>query len=234
MKITLLKLYTQVGNLTPIGNSTINAIGCLTVDAAMVATYFGHPIDPSTLAKSVVYAYNLPNNQGVRTLWDWPQLTKLYPDIIYQGQVATPNTLTDNQINQIKDCINKGFPVFLLIKTPTITEHWLLAVDYSGEDFLCADPLKNPAVVHPITDYGISPRTVIYAYAWYTGKLPVSVDPLQECLNQHQALVTENVSLQNQLLAKKDYIYKQSDLDTKVAQAKIDVINKIKNYLSTV
>ena len=32
---------------------------------------------------------------------------------------------------------------------------------------------------------------------------------------------------------KKDYIYKQSDLDAKVIQSKTDMINKIKSYLST-
>lgn len=177
MKINLPKLYTQVGNFTPIGTSTINAIGCLTVDASMTATYFGHPIDPSTLAKTVKYQGNL---------WIWSELNRLYPDIVYKGQIATPNDLTDLQMNQIKDRINVGYPVFLEIRTSTIPTHWLLAVDYNGDDFLCADPLKSPPVVHPISDYGIAPRKVIYTYAWYEGKVPVVIPPtspeLTKCL----------------------------------------------------
>jgi len=199
--ITLPKLFTQVGNLTPIGNSTINNIGCLTVDASMAATYFGHAIDPSTLARSVKYVGNL---------WNWTELSRLYPDIVYKGQVQTPDILSNDQMNQIKGLIDKGYPVFLQIQTDSIPEHWLLAVGYNGDDFLCADPLKTPPIVHPITDYGLPPKEAIYAFAWYEGKLPVSTDALKECLIQHTVLVTENLNLKEQI----------KSLTTKLSQIK--------------
>lgn len=228
MKVNLPKLYTQVGNSTPIGNSTINAIGCLTVDAAMAATYFGHSIDPTTLARSVTYQGNL---------WIWSELTRLFPDIIYKGQVFTPSLLTDAQMNQIKGLIDKGYPVFLQIQTPSIPEHWMLAVDYNGDDFLCADPLKNPPVIHPITDYGISPRTVIYAYAWYEGKLPTSGDALAECLRQHTVLVTENDNLKRDNKALTEYKnthpYTQADLDKAKKDGRASFKADLINHLNT-
>ena len=228
MKANLPKLYTQVGNTTPIGNSNINAIGCLTVDAAMAATYFGHAIDPSTLAKSVTYQGNL---------WVWGELTRLFPDIVYKGQVQTPALLTDAQMNQIKGLIDKGYPVFLQIQTPIIPEHWMLAVDYNGDDFLCADPLKNPPVIHAITDYEISPRTVIYAYAWYEGKLPVQGDALAECLRQHTVLVTEidNLKRENKTLTeyKNTHPFTQADLDKAKKDGRASFKTDLINHLNT-
>ena len=216
MKITLPKIYSQIGNQTPIGNSTINDIGCLTVDASMAATYFGHPIDPTTLAKSVTYAFNLPNNQGFRTLWIWSELTKLFPDIIYKGQVQTPFELTTNQMNQIKGIIDKGYPVFLQIdvipSTSQLDEHWVLAIGYNGDDFIITNPLGG--YIHNITDYGIKPQLLIWAYAWYEGKLPVTVDPLTECLRQHEELIRKLEEKNKSILEQKDTI--------KVMQNKID------------
>lgn len=179
MKVNLPKLYTQVGNQTPIGNSTIDKIGCLTVDASVAATYFGHAIDPSTLAKSVTYAYNLPNNQGSRTLWIWSELSRLFPDIVYKGIVNTPQELTKAQMDSIRSIIDNGFPVFLQIdvvpSTNQLDEHWVLAVDYDGDDFKVFDPLTG--TIHRITDWGIKPQLLIWAYAWYSGKLPVTPAP---------------------------------------------------------
>ena len=215
MKPKLPTLYTQIGNQTPIGNSTINNIGCLTVDAAMAATYFGHAIDPSTLAKSVTYQGNL---------WTWIGLSKLYPDIVYKGQIQTPEILTDLQMNQIKGLIDKGYPVFLQIQTDTIPEHWLLAVDYNGDDFLCADPLKNPAIIHPITDYGLPPKEVIYAYAWYEGKLPVTGDALSECLRQHGILVGQLEQV------KRDYANLQKTTAKQLADKDEECKRKLQDY----
>lgn len=207
MKILLPKVYSQVGNQTPIGNSTIDKIGCLTVDVAMAATYFGHPIDPSTLATKVTYQGNL---------WIWQQLTNLFPDIIYQGQVQTPLELTTDQMNQIKAIIDQGYPVFLQIdvlpSTSPLDEHWVLAIGYNGDDFIIANPLGGN--VHNITDYGVQPQLLIWAWAWYKGKLPVSSDALTECLRQHGELVRK-LDIQDKLiLEQKDTI--------KVMQSKID------------
>ena len=224
MKIQLPKLYTQIGNLTPIGNSNINAIGCLTVLASMTSTYFGHPIDPSTLAKSVKYVGNL---------WNWLELTRLNSEIIYKGQIQTPNDLTDFQMNQIRDLINRGYPVFLQIKTPTLPEHWILAVDYVGDDFQCADPLTNPPKVHPITNFGIAPRKVIYAYAWYEGKVPQSV-PLED-IEKLKAKIKDLEATEERL--KKDNGRLGSEIDnlkSKLATVQNDANLRLNNYKSKI
>ncbi len=172
MKINLPRLESQIGNMTPIGPFTVNDIGCLTADAAMVATYFGHPITTSELVSKVTYA---KNNAGQRTLWQWGELSRLFPDIQYARPVHSNDItypLTDSQMGEIKTAIDRGYPVFIKIITDSIPEHWMLGVDYEGDDILVADPLQKPARVHKITDYGIAPREVIYAYGWYTGPLP--------------------------------------------------------------
>src|SRR5262249_8466527 len=147
---------------TKIGSSTLGAIGCLTTDAAMVACFFGHTETPSTLAQKVKYSGNL---------WMWSELSRLFPDIQYTRPVNAidiQDPLTTVQMNEIKGAIDKGFPPFIKIITPSIPEHWLLGVDYDGDDFLVADPLRPNGQIHHISDYGIEPRKVIYAYGWYT------------------------------------------------------------------
>lgn len=236
MRINLPKTYSQLGNNTPIGNSTIDAIGCLTVCAAMTATYFGHPIDPSTLAKSVTYQGNL---------WVWGALTGLYGDIVYKGQIQTPSRLTDYQINQIKGLIDSGIPVFIQISTQSIPEHWLLAVDYNGEDLLVSDPLRQGGQIHPITDYGIQPREVIYAYAWYSGKVPTSQsqgssqgdyyrgydltnkDSMKVAVDQMLKIVNGEVIEKSQLeTVKKDYENRLSQKDEKIKQLTDEIAKK--------
>lgn len=186
MKITLPNVYSQLDpkySSTPIGSSNIGAIGCLTVDAAMAACYFGHYETPSTLASKINYSGNY---------YIWGELSRVYPDIKYSHPVNMADyndPLTDVQMAEIQNAISQGFPVFLKIKTANISEHWILAVDYNGDDFFVADPLKG--TVHAISDWGIPPREVIYAYGWYTGT-PMNVsniDPLQACLTAHAQAV---------------------------------------------
>lgn len=227
MKVDLKKIYSQLDpaySSTPIGNLTIKDIGCLTCDVAMIATYFGHEITPSNLARSVNYSGNL---------WVWSELNRLYSDITYQGQIQTPTELSTTQMNDIKKLIDQGYPVLLQIdvipSTPyNLDEHWVLAVDYNGDDFKVVNPYGG--YIHNITDYGVKPQLLIWAYAWYKGKLPTSSnsDALNECLRQHTQLVTE---LENY---KKTYKYTQADLDSKVAQAKNDIKNKIINLANNI
>lgn len=225
MRINLPATYSQIGNNTPIGSSTINNIGCLTVDGAMAATYFGHAIDPSTLAKQIKYSGNL---------WVWSELSRIFPDIKYTHPVRTsniPRDLNDSEMNEIRGAIDSGWPVFIKIVTPKIPEHWLLGVDYEGDDIICADPLKPNGAPHKITDYGIAPKTVIYNYGWYTGPKPISDDALAVCMRDREKFWKERDALQS----KNDELVKsievmRSDYDTKLANKDKECQDKILEY----
>lgn len=169
MKINLPKIYSQLDNRwkdIKIGNSntTIGQVGCLLTCASMVATYFGHEETPATLVKKVAFSGNL---------WIWGQLTNLYPDIVFQKIVNTPSPLTTAQMNEIKKAIDEKCPVFLQVdvvpSTTALDEHWVLAVDYNGDDFTIVNPYGGYS--HKITDYGVKPQLLIWAYAWYKGNV---------------------------------------------------------------
>jgi len=170
--ITLPKLYSQVDPQyasTPIGFSTIGAIGCLTVDAAMICCYFGHMETPESLANKMKTVGGYQGN-----LWVWTKLSQLYPDMQFTkfpqaSDIVDP--LTDAQMNEIREAIDKGYPVFIKIETSVIPEHWVLAVGYNGDDLQVANPLSFPAQVHPISNWGIPPKKIIYNYGWYTGPI---------------------------------------------------------------
>ena len=171
MKINLPKIYSQNDerwkNKTLGTKGTIGAYGCLLTNIAMLCVYFGKNETPDTLNEK------LKTNGGYvnGNLYVWGALTKIYPDITYQGQVLTPNPLTKTQMDFIKARINEGYPVVLQIdtipSTSQLDEHWILAVDYNGDDFIIVDPWDG--AVKKITSWGVQPQKLIYAYAWYKG-----------------------------------------------------------------
>jgi hypothetical protein len=171
MKINLPKIYSQNDerwkNKTLGTKGTIGAYGCLLTDIAMLCVYFGHDETPDTLNEK------LKANGGYQdgNLYVWGALTKIYPDITYQGQVLTPDPLTKTQMDFIRSRIDEGYPVVLQIdaipSTAQLDEHWVLAVDYDGDDFILADPWDG--AVKRITSWGVEPKKIIYAYAWYKG-----------------------------------------------------------------
>jgi len=171
MKINLPKIYSQNDeqwkNKTLGTKGTIGAYGCLLTNIAMLCVYFGKNETPDTLNEK------LKKNGGYvnGNLYVWGALTKIYPDITYQGQVLTPNPLTKAQMDFIRARIDEGYPVVLQIdtipSTSQLDEHWILAVDYDGDDFIIVDPWDG--AVKRITSWGVQPQKLIYAYAWYKG-----------------------------------------------------------------
>jgi hypothetical protein len=171
MKINLPKIYSQNDerwkNKTLGTKGTIGAYGCLLTDIAMLCVYFGKNETPDTLNEKLKANGGFMNGN----IYVWGALTKIYPDITYQGQVLTPDTLTKTQMDFIRARIDEGYPVFLQIdtipSTSQLDEHWILAVDYDGDDFIIVDPWDG--AVKRITSWGVQPQKLIYTYAWYKG-----------------------------------------------------------------
>lgn len=183
MKIELPQKFSQNDprwkNATLGTKGTIGAFGCLMTDATMTADYYGENETPLTLNEK------LKNNGGYvnGNLFNWEVFAKLY-GLKYSGQTQTPDELTTAQMNQIKAAIDKGYPVFLQIDTVPATsgldEHWVLATDYDGDDFIVQDPWDG--VQKRITSWGVKPQKLIWAYCWYEGKVPnqAQQDPTME------------------------------------------------------
>lgn len=173
MKIKLPKLFNQLDPQwkdKKFGTSaTIGQYGCLVSCVAMICQYYGKVETPATLVDKVKFSGNL---------WIWKELERVYPDITYQGLINTPDPLTKQQMDFIRGKIDEGYPVLLQIDsiptTSKLDEHWVLAIDYNGDDFIIANPWGG--IVQPITSYGEKPQKIIYAYSWYKGKPVISKD----------------------------------------------------------
>lgn len=171
MKVQLPKTYSQNDpqwkNKTLGTSGTIGDFGCLMTDVAMTACYFGHNETPVTLNDKL----NRVGGFVSGNLFVWGALSSLYSDIVYQGQTQTPDPLTQGQMDQIRHIIDQKFPVFLQIDTVPATsgldEHWVLAVDYDGDDLIVQDPWDG--ATKRITSWGVRPQELIYAYAHYSG-----------------------------------------------------------------
>ena len=181
MKIQLPKTYTQNDprwKNTVLGNSgTIGDYGCLLTDIAMMCTYYGHEETPASLNSKLKQSGGYQNGN----LFVWGAITNLFPDIAYQGQTQTPDALSQAQMDSIKKTLDKGYPVILQIDTIPATaafdEHWILAIDYDGDDFIVQDPWDG--ATKRITSWGVLPQELIYAYAYYTGTPTVTLVPSQ-------------------------------------------------------
>ena len=171
MKLTLPKTYSQNDpawkNKVLGTQGTIGHYGCLITCVAMVSTYFGHAENPES-----INTYLTNNNGYVNgNLYIWNTITKKYPDMVYQGIVRTPDSLTQTQMDTIRSIIDQGFPLFLKIdvipSTSKLDEHWVLGVDYDGDDIIIQDPWDGAE--KRITSWGMAPQKIIYGYGYYSG-----------------------------------------------------------------
>lgn len=178
MKLILPKKYSQNNPLwknKALGTQgTIGQYGCLISCVAMVSTYFGHDENPDK-----INTYLTHNNGYVNgNLYIWNAVAKKYPDMVYQGIVRTPDTLTKTQMDAIRSIIDQGFPLFLKIdvipSTSKLDEHWVLGTDYDGDDIIIQDPWDGAE--KRITSWGVAPQKIIYGYGYYSGHLPVFIE----------------------------------------------------------
>lgn len=222
MKINLPAIFSQndpAWKNTRMGSMTIGEIGCLMTDVAMVLNLYGKRITPPQFLDQLNKNGGLSGNYFV-----WGVVNKLYPDIKLGNVVGgLVDPLTTNQMNTIRSKIDAGYPVIFQIDTMPATaqldEHWVLAVDYDGDDFIVADPWDG--AVKRITSWGVKPQYLIYAYAWYEGKASV-VDSLISIAQSLYELLVKKATQWDKTVAKyvsdkdpKDALFE--DLDRVVA-----------------
>lgn len=224
MKIQLPKTYSQNDPLWKnkiLGTAgTIGQYGCLIACAAMMSTYFGHEETPDSLNEF------LKNHAGYSqgNLYVWTAITNRYADIVFQGLIKTPDALTKAQMDAIRMIIDQKYPVFLKIDvvptTSKLDEHWVLAVDYDGDDFIIQDPWDGSQ--KRITSWGVQPQKLIYGYGYYSGS-PIS--SARESVVNTEVYETLSVKANNW-----DKLIRKVGLEESEAQSGDKLLAKIDEY----
>jgi len=160
---------------------TIGKYGCLVDSLAMFSSYYGFIETPDTLNEKIKALCN-PEGYANGNLYVWGSLSRIHNELIFKDRVKTPDPLTEAQMNQIRDSIDRGHPVIIQIDfipaTSALDQHWMLLYGYDGDDFFVVDSMDGKE--KRITDWGISPQKMIWAYILKEGPITVST-PSGEC-----------------------------------------------------
>jgi len=177
----------------------------------MICTYYGYTITPDKLNTEL---------KGIKGfvsggLYVWGSITNIYP--LKEKKIDTPSALTDAQISTIKTSIDKGYPVMLQIdfkpSTSALDMHYVVAIDYSDNDFTVADPIDG--TIKLLSKYSTDIRKVIWQFVVYEGEIPSQVS--QEDYDKiHDELDAANTQI--------------SDLKAKVRELKKEIDSKDNAY----
>lgn len=154
---------------------TIGNFGCTMNCATMTACYYGHNETPLTANEKLKAngGYSNGSQIGAGNLLVWGAVASIWK-LKFSGKFGNSDLLTKANMDQIRGALDKGFPVFLQIDTVPQTsqkdEHWILAIDYDGDDFIVQDPWDG--ATKRITSWGVVPQKLIYEWCWYEGKVP--------------------------------------------------------------
>jgi hypothetical protein len=144
----------------------------------MVCRYYGHDENPTTLndkLKALGSAGYISGGNYVPGA-----LPKVFSDI-KETTILTPSRITDEQLSQIKNAIDSGWPVMVKLdynpQTVALDQHFVLLVDYDASDennFTIADPLggKIQSLKVYLGWYRPDMRTTVEKYVIFQGKVP--------------------------------------------------------------
>jgi len=162
-------------------SGTIGESGCLVDSLAMLSSYYGFIETPDTLNQKIKQLRN-PVGYANGNLYVWGSLGRIHSGIAFKKKVEAPNLLTEAQMNEIRNSIDMGHPVIIQIDsipaTSKLDEHWILVYGYDGDDFFVIDSWDGKE--KRITDWGISPQKMIWAYTLIEGPIAASA-PSGEC-----------------------------------------------------
>lgn len=168
--------------------------GCLLTSLANVCKYYQKDETPATLNEKLKEPAIAGFEKG-GGLYDWGSLPKIYPDII-EKHVVTPDPLTDEQVNEIKQALDQGLPVLVCLdynpKTVAREDHFSLLVDYDPADennFTLADTLGG--LLRSLRTYLAwfkpSARVTIESYTIYSG--PAATSPVENLPVQTNTII---------------------------------------------
>jgi len=122
--------------------------GCLVTCIAMAARYYGYQVTPGELNELLKDVDGFSNGG----YYNFGYITKIYKDI-KEHRTITRNLLTDEQMNDIKNALDKGFPVMIQLdynpRTVFPEMHFVLVIGYdplNENNLLIVDPLGGKVV----------------------------------------------------------------------------------------
>lgn len=119
-------------------NSSIGDYGCVLTSVAMFIQYvLKNDILPPDLNRMMT------DNGGYdKDIWQWTALTKIYPEVRFDGRKDYYNVSAD--IPLIKSYIDKNLPVVVLLDFDRgkagVQDHFVLVVGYTDNDLIINDP----------------------------------------------------------------------------------------------
>jgi hypothetical protein len=148
----------------------------------MISSYYGQDETPSTINNKLKSVNGFVSG-GLYVWGSFPKITD-----IEEAKTNTPLPLTDAQIANIKDNIDKGFPVMVQLdfnpKTVGFDMHYVIINGYDGDEFFIIDPIDGTeqSINRYLGWYKPSVRNTIEQYIVYMGEVVFDGVTLEELL----------------------------------------------------
>lgn len=156
--------------------------GCLLCCLSMVGAYYSEDLNPKELNEELKKVGGFTNGGD----YVWGTMQKIYTNVHeVLIRVGEKIALSNLHMEQIRDSLDKGYPVMLHIdynpKTVKDDMHWVLAVDYNSNDendITIVDPLGGMlcSLKKYLGWFRPSARNSIIDYVIYTGKTLAGVN----------------------------------------------------------
>ncbi len=120
--------------------------GCILCCVAMALAYHGVDTDPRRLDRALIKAeaylpLDYAGERIGRIGFDFGAVPRLFPEIKRVEQRGVFRAASDAEY--ARQAIASGLPVVLVVTSPKGFNHAVLAVGFSGDDFVIADPLDQ-------------------------------------------------------------------------------------------
>lgn len=167
-------------------NETIGSAGCLITSIAMMDACFdpGNPWNPAQVNSWFTSRGGYANG----CLVIWAMIPKLLPHDALQGFDSTPNTPAP--IDKIKSHLNNGGLCILEVKLYGRSQHFVLAVDYNGNDIIVNDPWTGQRVAFSSKLFGSGNSATDIIGTHYFGRVQMIAPPPPP--QQEQSAVAPN------------------------------------------
>jgi len=202
--------------------------GCLITCLSMIACYFGHNTNPGTMNKFLKDVTGFSNGG----FYNWGYISRIFKDI-KERWVGTPDSLTDAQINEIKEALDNGFPVMVQLdsnpRTVKTDMHYGLLIGYDPLDennFTMIDPIDGKIVSTKryLGWWRPNIRRSIEQFIIYEGKVLTDAVLLEEKIAEMAEIITS---------FRKDHEKKLSEARKKCQNRLLEVKKALEKIMKT-
>ena len=154
--------------------SNIGGYGCLMVNAAMVARYYGHDVNPAQMNQLLIDNGGYVNGN----LFVFGALTDIFPDVVIDWNNFINCIDTPAPLGTIDAMLLAGYPVIVMVdfnpSDADIDQHWVTIVGKQNGSYIINDPIDGARVTFE-SRYG-DPARYIFRIVVYKGTPAVIPD----------------------------------------------------------